>query len=283
MNEANIYAQDDWRIRETLTLNLGLRYEYVEAPQRESRSASTTSSGADKNNIEPRLGFAYAPEWDNGFLGEVDAAGPSNFSIRGGWGIYDGRLFQSIFSQSGANVRFNPPNALSRTTNDAAGHPQCLGSDARLRVRARSADRPRGADAAGSRISKCRPRRSGTYRFDRVMPWNSTLTHQLPGQPQRQAAALRAGQPAAVAAQRARSPSSTIPNNAPAAGFPGSARQDDRLASPRTALCAGTGFFRIWRRPRPARTSCRSPTTKSARACRGRTSGGPIRSTRPTC
>ena len=33
-------------------------------------------------------------------------------SIRGGYGIYHGRLFQSVFSQGGATVRFNPPNAL---------------------------------------------------------------------------------------------------------------------------------------------------------------------------
>ena len=33
-------------------------------------------------------------------------------SIRGGYGIYHGRIFQSVFSQGGATVRFNPPNAL---------------------------------------------------------------------------------------------------------------------------------------------------------------------------
>ena len=49
------------------------------------------------------------------------SGGPQQFSIRGGWGIYDGRIFQSIFSQSGANVRFNPPNALSRTTTTQPG------------------------------------------------------------------------------------------------------------------------------------------------------------------
>lgn len=38
--------------------------------------------------------------------------GPGNSSIRAGYGIYHGRLFQSVFSQSGATVRFNPPNAI---------------------------------------------------------------------------------------------------------------------------------------------------------------------------
>ena len=33
-------------------------------------------------------------------------------SLRGGYGLYHGRIFQSVFSQGGATVRFNPPNAL---------------------------------------------------------------------------------------------------------------------------------------------------------------------------
>jgi hypothetical protein len=35
-----------------------------------------------------------------------------NSSIRGGYGIYHGRLFQSLFSQNGASVRTNPPQAI---------------------------------------------------------------------------------------------------------------------------------------------------------------------------
>ena len=42
---------------------------------------------------------------------ELRAAGPGRIAFHAGYGIYDGRIFQSIFSQGGANVRFNPPKA----------------------------------------------------------------------------------------------------------------------------------------------------------------------------
>ncbi len=39
---------------------------------------------------------------------------PGESSIRGGYGIYHGRIFQSVFSQgTGATLRFNPPNAFN--------------------------------------------------------------------------------------------------------------------------------------------------------------------------
>ncbi len=112
MNEANVYLQDDWRLLDSVTLNLGVRYEHVAAPkERENRIDYIYR--ADTNNIEPRVGIAYAPGWDGGFLGKV-GGGPGRIAFHAGFGIYDGRIFQSIFSQGGANVRFNPPNAQFR-------------------------------------------------------------------------------------------------------------------------------------------------------------------------
>ncbi|HKP35607.1 MAG TPA: TonB-dependent receptor, partial [Pyrinomonadaceae bacterium] len=110
INEANFYAEDNWKIRENLTLNLGLRYEFVNAP-REARGRINYIFGNDTDNIEPRVGFAWSPRFESGFLGRV-FGGPGDSSIRGGYGIYHGRLFQSVFSQGGATVRFNPPNAI---------------------------------------------------------------------------------------------------------------------------------------------------------------------------
>ena len=112
MNEANFYLQDDWRVTDTVTLNLGLRYEYVSAPS-EKADRVDYIFGSDSNNVEPRLGVAFAPQWESGFLRTL-SGGPGNMAFHAGYGLYDGRIFQSIFSQGGANVRFNPPNALFR-------------------------------------------------------------------------------------------------------------------------------------------------------------------------
>ncbi len=110
INEANFYVEDNWKVRENLTLDIGFRYEYVSAPK---EAAGRISYGFedDKDNYEPRVGFAWSPRFKDGLLGALFGE-PGTSSIRGGYGIYHGRLFQSVFSQGGATVRFNPPNAF---------------------------------------------------------------------------------------------------------------------------------------------------------------------------
>lgn len=108
--EANFYGEDKWNVRHNLTLNLGLRYEYVSAP-REVEDRIVYGFSDDKDNWEPRVGFAWSPKFETGFLNRV-FGNVGDSSIRGGYGIFHGRLFQSVFSQGGATVRFNPPNAL---------------------------------------------------------------------------------------------------------------------------------------------------------------------------
>ena len=110
INESNFYFEDNWKIRPNLTLNLGLRYEYVSAPE-EAAGRIDYGIEDDKDNWEPRFGFAWSPDFENDFLKKM-FGGVGDSSIRGGYGIYHGRIFQSVFSQGGATVRFNPPNAL---------------------------------------------------------------------------------------------------------------------------------------------------------------------------
>ncbi len=109
--EYNFYAEDNWRVRSNLTLNLGLRYEYVSVP-REAEHRIDYVYGDDKNNIEPRIGFAWTPDFKGQFLSKFFGE-QGDSVIRGGYGIYHGRIFQSVFSQGGAGLRFNPPNAFA--------------------------------------------------------------------------------------------------------------------------------------------------------------------------
>ncbi|HEX4380705.1 MAG TPA: TonB-dependent receptor, partial [Candidatus Acidoferrum sp.] len=89
------YANDNWRIRKNLTLNLGLRYEYTTIPftqrsQNLNSAASVpglinfASPQAAKNNFGPRIGFAYSP----GDSGKT--------SIRAGAGIAYDVLFDNL-------------------------------------------------------------------------------------------------------------------------------------------------------------------------------------------
>ena len=67
-----VFGQDDWKLRSNLTLNVGLRYEFVTIP-RDARlqglNAIVSVPGvidfhtprSDKNNFGPRVGFAYSP------------------------------------------------------------------------------------------------------------------------------------------------------------------------------------------------------------------------------
>jgi hypothetical protein len=107
------YVNDDFRVRRNLTLNLGLRYEYVTVPVG-SRAQGLSSIAdvpgvitfrspkSDKNNWAPRLGFAYTPGTDG------------KWSIRGGVSMsYDNTYI---------NLAQNASPAYYQTTLDVNGN-----------------------------------------------------------------------------------------------------------------------------------------------------------------
>jgi hypothetical protein len=79
------FVQDDWKLLPQLTVNLGARYDYESFPQAFTSVANpalpqTANRPSDKNNIAPRLGFAWDP------------FGAGKSVVRGGFGFYYGRV-----------------------------------------------------------------------------------------------------------------------------------------------------------------------------------------------
>ena len=71
-NIYGLYAQDTWKITRKLTMNYGVRYDYEAGAFRGGliarmngtcfqRNGIIRACSSDKNNFQPRLGFAYAP------------------------------------------------------------------------------------------------------------------------------------------------------------------------------------------------------------------------------
>jgi outer membrane receptor protein involved in Fe transport len=115
------FAQDNWKIRPRLTLELGVRYDYEQLPN--PNATLTQPSGtfvpyaglgnrpSDKNNVGPRIGFAY------------DVYGDGKTVLRGGFGLYYGRMTNGTI----LNAYLNTGSPLGQYTTvykpTTAGHP----------------------------------------------------------------------------------------------------------------------------------------------------------------
>jgi hypothetical protein len=105
----HLFLQDDWRVTRSLTLNLGLRYELLTPPaDPEDRMSildpvsgrivnvgregiSRSGLRADRNNLAPRVGFAWNPR--------------GGLVVRGGYGMY----YDSGLQVVNSSLYFNPP------------------------------------------------------------------------------------------------------------------------------------------------------------------------------
>jgi hypothetical protein len=120
------FFQDDFKLRPNLTLNLGLRYEYTSnardaALQNLNRIANVDANDpalvairqrrgfeglfpngiifgtpeTDKNNFAPRIGFAWAPDFQEGWMHRI-FGDQGQSSIRGGFAMAYDVLFQNL-------------------------------------------------------------------------------------------------------------------------------------------------------------------------------------------
>jgi outer membrane receptor protein involved in Fe transport len=234
INEYNFYVDDSWKVTPHLTLNLGLRYEYAGAA-REKEDRVDYVYRDDKDNIEPRVGFAWAPQWSQGFLGRL-SGGPGNMSIRGGYGLYHGRIFQSVFSQTGASIRGNPPSALSRTISTPPGVLN-LADPSLGFVFTPGPQTVRHTETLPSPDLEVPHSHQWNLSLERALPWRSSLRLTY-------SAAMGRGLLRFTPTNLAELPFTVVnhPNNAPAPGSPDlRGIRIDRVAA--DFRCAGTGFI----------------------------------------
>ena len=167
------FVQDDFKVSSSLTLNLGLRYDYttpiVESHNRQSNFDYSTGqiivagqdgnsrglTAMDKGDFAPRLGFAYSP-----FAGHKTV-------IRGGYGRFFS--YQEIRTGDPLQLDYNLPffyepnfvsDGLTPVITVAQGFPSLNPSEARL-AGVTSVDRRLRAPV-----------------FDE---WNLNIEHQIPG------------------------------------------------------------------------------------------------------
>src|SRR5262245_22965845 len=112
------YFQDDWKARPNLTLNLGLRYEFITVPTEIDGKMTNVRKPTDPavsvgdplfenpslKNFSPRVGFAYSPDFKSGFLGKL-TGGAGKTSLRGGFGVFFDQLLYSVYG----NMTFKHP------------------------------------------------------------------------------------------------------------------------------------------------------------------------------
>jgi Carboxypeptidase regulatory-like domain/TonB dependent receptor len=89
-----LFAQDNWKVSSRLTLELGVRYDkemlptqqasYINPNEMVNGVAVGANHPSDNNNFGPRIGFAY------------DTFGTGKTIVRGGFGMYYGRLTNGI-------------------------------------------------------------------------------------------------------------------------------------------------------------------------------------------
>ncbi|MBV9403868.1 MAG: TonB-dependent receptor, partial [Acidobacteriaceae bacterium] len=135
---AGLFAQDSWRAKPNLTLNVGVRWDRISPWWEKYNQLQTLRLGEQSQvypgapvglvfpgdpgvpdtlapvrnlNFSPRIGIAYSPAASTGWLGRL-FGGPENTSIRGGYGMF----YTAFEGLSAGIMSANPPFGSSYTS-----------------------------------------------------------------------------------------------------------------------------------------------------------------------
>jgi len=131
-NRFAAWAQDDWAITPRLTLNLGVRYDAISGMFAENIGVSPFLAAGrpiDKNNVQPRLGFAYSMN-DRTVLrgGFGKYYGETGFSQAHWTNLWAGQVHPVILNDGRPNFAADPFNGPAPTFEQA----QALQSSAQV-------------------------------------------------------------------------------------------------------------------------------------------------------
>ncbi len=118
-----VFVEDDVKLTSDLTVNLGLRWDYLTDPENSLKYPGLDPANPfapitnvykiapDYTNFSPRFGFAFAPN-NGGFLQDGKSV------IRGGFGIF----YDSTFSNILVNSTQSSPNSVAYTDEITTGN-----------------------------------------------------------------------------------------------------------------------------------------------------------------
>jgi hypothetical protein len=124
------FAQDDYRLRPNLTLNLGVGYSFQSVPLGAKFQAVNSLASvpgliefrepkAQTKNFAPKVGFAWSPGFNQGLLGRIFGSGGKS-ALRAGFSMGYDYIFDNVYTNS-------PPPQAQQTRNCPEACPNATG------------------------------------------------------------------------------------------------------------------------------------------------------------